>query len=497
MSQWDIRVKDNIIWIELQHAGTAIDSALKRDEIDVESIAGLERIRLVLTLVGKRLASTDPLLLTPSALSNLSTSIIRVRSEIESFAANGSPGHIVNANSHADDSIVNLGQVPGPLTAEDVSVISAAALNFRETLEGYLEVAKKTQKKLTEITQQNTDKVISLEALISNELTRLSTVVSEQQSQFSAAQDARASTYSIAITEQRSLFSADQDLRKSTFSEFPLENQKVLSSILSNYSEKIKSHEIDMASRLEKAEETHIESLEELREEYEKSASDILVEINQHKKAVESLVGVIGNLGVTSGYQKVANYARTMLLVWQTLTVLALVGLIWVAYMVAFPPSQTKGSSSTISAAVQLEHAKEVSSENNKSKSELASSASVQVKPEVANEFAFFQGFATRIFLSITFGIFATYAARQAGRFFEMEQQNRRRALELEALGPFIEPLDKSDRDKFRIQIGERSFAIPENSVEPKVDDTISALSLFKPSEWADGITNIIKASKS
>ncbi len=113
------------------------------------------------------------------------------------------------------------------------------------------------------------------------------------------------------------------------------------------------------------------------------------------------------------------------------------------------------------------------------------------------NEFAFLEGLATRIFLSITFGIFAAYAARQAGRFFEMEQQNRRRALELEALGPFIEPLEKIDRDKFRVQIGERSFAVPnKDSHEYKENDPVTALSLLKPKEWIEGVVSIIKASK-
>ena len=498
MSQWDTRVRDNVVWAELQQSGMTIDNALNRDNVDAESIAGLERLRLVLSLIGKRLASTDPLLITPTALTNLSASVNKVRSEIEAFTVNGSVIHITNANNYGDEAILYLGQVPGPVTAEDIAIISAAASNYRTTIEGYLERAQLTHSALEVASKSNAEKIAAQEVAITAEQARLTTIFTEQQSQFSAAQDARASTFSTVTAEQKSLFSADQDSRKSLFSDYQLENQKSFTAVLTDYSNKIKDHEVDMAARLERAEETHIESLEELRVQYGKSADDILVEINKQKDAVESLVGVIGNLGVTSGYQKVANYARKMLWVWQGLTVAALVGLIWVAYTVSFPPLVVPTSSPTIVGSLQLAVTKDESSERNiKSKKDVTISAPVQVKQAESSEFAFFQGLATRIFLSITFGIFAAYAAKQAGRFFEMEQQNRRRALELEALGPFIEPLEKIDRDKFRVQVGERSFAVPDkDSPEYKENDPVTALSLLKPKEWVEGVVSIIKASK-
>jgi hypothetical protein len=49
------------------------------------------------------------------------------------------------------------------------------------------------------------------------------------------------------------------------------------------------------------------------------------------KKHVEKLVGVIRNLGVTSGYLRVANQARLALWGWQASTLIALVTLSWLA----------------------------------------------------------------------------------------------------------------------------------------------------------------------
>ncbi|ABE43256.1 hypothetical protein Bpro_1306 [Polaromonas sp. JS666] len=123
---------------------------------------------------------------------------------------------------------------------------------------------------------------------------------------------------------------------------------------------------------------------------------------------------------------------------------------------------------------------------------EFKATAEVASKPHTEAEF--YQGLATRVFLSITFGIFAAYAGRQASRFFEMEQKNRKLALELEALGPFIEPLDKSDRDKFRVQIGDRSFGVPDHDAsKPKEDDPVTLAGWIKSKDGIEAITNPIK----
>jgi hypothetical protein len=109
-------------------------------------------------------------------------------------------------------------------------------------------------------------------------------------------------------------------------------------------------------------------------------------------------------------------------------------------------------------------------------------------------ESIFLQGFMVRVFLSITFGIFATYSARQASKFFEMEGRNRKLALELEALGPFIEPLDKSDRDKFRIQVGDRSFGGGDvNPASSKSDDPVTVLDILKSKEFLNELSSLFK----
>ena len=228
---------------------------------------------------------------------------------------------------------------------------------------------------------------------------------------------------------------------------------------------------------------------------YADSADNILKEIESHKKDVEKLVGVIGNLGVTSGYQKVANLARTMLFVWQFVTVAALGGLIFIAYQMAFP-SQTKPlivavESPQVTSSITTPLPHQLSA---KSSVTASPNVTVQATPSTATDSAFYQGLATRIFLSLTFGVFAAYAARQASHFLEMERKNRKLALELEALGPYIAPLDKEKQDEFRLKLGDRSFGVHEDtSHKPKPDDPVTATDLMKPKEWGEAIASLVK----
>jgi hypothetical protein len=105
--------------------------------------------------------------------------------------------------------------------------------------------------------------------------------------------------------------------------------------------------------------------------------------------------------------------------------------------------------------------------------------------------------FAGRVFVALTVGALAAYAGTQADKYLKIERYNRRMALELEALGPFIAPLATQEQTDFRIKVGERSFGQGER--------TNSDLDAKSPTNIADFladpklrtfITDIIKAVK-
>jgi len=513
MSHWIDRVRQHAVWAALSAVDPSIKAALERESIAADMVDSLERLRTVVKYGEQRLSATDPALVPPSAIDSMVQPLNQMKVYIDSFTANGDINQINAANSHADIFLVNLNLILGAATAGDLTAIGEAAAAYRQTLEKHLGDALILQNILLEKSSANEAQIKVIEATLNTEQQRIATLVSEQQSQFSAAQDKRASEfaasqadylakYTAASTEQKTQFSTDQDSRRSAFSDLQRESQEKLSMLMSEYDQRLKDHDENFQTKEKLAAEEHKTNLEALNAQYVTQASTILSKIEKHKQEVESLVGVIGNLGVTSGYKKVADYARLMVGVWQTLTVLALAGLIFVAFLVAFPKAIASGSSANLIGQqkvielkpdVGLQGNVNTTSDNKKeTQPEFKATAEVASKPHTEAEF--YQGFATRVFLSITFGIFAAYAGRQASLFFEMEQKNRKFALELEALGPFIEPLDKPDRDKFRVQIGDRSFGVPDHDAsKPKESDPVTLAGWIKSKDGVEAITNPIK----
>lgn len=495
MSQWIVRVTNHQIWVLLESTGPAIDAALKRDGITPEAIDSLERLRAVLTFCGKRLASTDPVLVQPGNLDQLFSYLNQLKVSVDTFTGNGDLANINAANLQADNMLSVTIHILGSSNPDDLSSLSEAAASYRNTLEQYLKEAANIQLDLTVKSQANEERINALDASINNESQKLVTLSNEQQSQFSAAQDKRASDfsstqaeylakYTTAASDQQSQFSSDQDARKTAFSELQRNASEKLASLIEEYDDILKMRDVSYTEKEKLADEAHKVNLKELEANYENSASKILGEIQKYRTEVESLVGVIGNLGVTSGYKKVADNARRMLYLWQFMTVASLSGLIFIAYIIAFPVNN---------------HLKVLDTDNLNPISQAAlPKQTITSKNDPAlippSESDFYHGLITRIFLSITFGIFAAYAGRQASRFFEIELKNRKLALELEALGPFIEPLDKSDRDKFRVQIGDRSFGVTDQEyTKAKDDDPVTLAGVLKSKDFQEAVVSNVK----
>jgi hypothetical protein len=517
MSQWVNRVTQHEVWQVLATVEPSVHAALARDGNLPDTLDSLERLRLIAKFGLTRLSATDPVLISSSALDKLAQPLNHLKSNVDSFTSGGDVAQLEAANSQADKFITNLNLILVAETQEDFKVLAEAAASYRQTLKKHLTDAMDAQVILLEKASANDSKITAIEAALTSEQQRLSSLINQHQTQFSSAQDKRASDFATsqaecltnnaeAISEQKSLFSADQDTRRTAFADFQRENQEKLSNLFSTFDQKLKDHTIAFEAKEKQADEDNKKNIQRLQEEYEKEANRVLEDIRRHKSEVESLVGVIGNLGVTSGYKKVANYARWMVGIWQFLTVLSLAGLIAVAFMVAFPSfhksqASEKQISPRTSVAISAESGQAGTSKTatEKDKANSVDAKVTVVAPVDQNlDSNFYQGFLTRIFLSITFGIFAAYSGRQASRFFDMEQRNRKLALELEALGPFIEPLDKADKDKFRIQIGDRSFGVADPEIgKVKETDQLTEIAISKSKEIVELITNFVKTVKS
>lgn len=430
MSEWSERFRNSPVWKALEDLGPAIDNAEAREGIELHLLEHLARTRAVLTFIGKRITALDPLLVQGGVLDSVSTHLTGAQTEIQSFTSNGSPGHLVNANSHMDSALAYTCQLNLPVTPPELQGLRDSAEKYRNSMERGVRglatsISTVTQQIATVTTQAST-----LAADMSAERQRLTSMVSDFQSQFSAAQESRSTEYASAQTSRQERF-----------------NEQMAAS-----TEALTKQDAAFTTERERLIKAHEEVLRSLEEGSERTAAGLLVKIDKHRQDVEKLVGVIGNLGVTSGYLKTANEAKVTVRIWQFVAVASMIGLIIVAYMAFLPVIQGTFS---------------------------------------------WEGFAGRVFFTITIGVLAGYAASQADKFMSLERRNRARALELEALGPYLSSLPVDKQQEFRLALGEKTFGHFEGLDDAHAKSPATVVDvLLKSTEFRAFVTDIVKAAR-
>jgi hypothetical protein len=430
MSEWSDRFKNSLVWKALDDLGPALDAADQREEVGPPSIEALGRLRAVLTYIGKRLAASDPLLVHPGPVDTIGSHLQNATNEVQQFTANGSHGHLVNANSQADSALGYLSQLCSPLTAGDIQALQSAAERYRQSLEASAKAAAEAVAAVRNDSRELRSKLAELSQEMTAERQRLSSVTSEFQRQFSVAQESRNTEYTSA-----------QATRQSTFAE-----------LVANGKDALDRQDAEFTKDRERMSREQADALAGLQREHADKAAGILAAIERHREDVEKLVGVIGNLGVTSGYQTAAREAKITVRVWQGITVAAMVTLIVVAYRIFVPLS--------------------------------------------LGEFDW-QAFAGRVFFTLSIGVLAAYGASQADKYMKAERRNRTLALELEAIGPYLAPLPADQQMEFRLKIGDRTFGHgPETGGDARSPATLIDV-LAKSKELRAFITEIVKAARS
>lgn len=452
MSEWVERIGGHPVWQQMRELGPAIDVAAAREGIEAAALDGLERVRTVLAFVGRRLGAADPVLLRVAPLDALNTHLQAVTSEVQAFSSDGDMSHLSRANGRCDEALNSLSDLVYPTTSEDLSVIMEAASNYRSSLERALAEVKDQARKTATSVQDDAStvqqKLSELQTDISNERSRLTALTSDFQSQFSSAQESRVKEFSEGQTARQDRFTAQQN----EFNASQTQRQQRLETLHGDFSAKLTEQDNEFTRLRDVKLRQQDEEIAALKTQYVDAGQKILAQIEQHKSDVEKLVGVIGNLGVTSGYSLAADHARKLTWLWQTVTVAAMAGLIWVA-VEAFLPT---------------------------------------IIAHPANQQFDWPGFAGRVFVSLTVGVLAAYAAAQADRQSEIEKKNRKLALELQAVGPYLAPLPEEQQHKFIVELGERSFGRDE-APGGKTSPATTVDLLLKSKEFNQLVTTVAK----
>jgi hypothetical protein len=249
-------------------------------------------------------------------------------------------------------------------------------------------------------------------------------------------------------------FSGAQETRSKDYLDAQTTRQDKFAALIADYTQRLTDQNAEFGRQREHLVQDQKDELAALTADYKDAAAKQLAEIHEHREQVEKLVGVIGNLGVTSGYQKAANEARITARVWQGIAVASLVAIIVVAFKAFLPLVQGAFT---------------------------------------------WESFAGRVFVSLTVGVLAAYAISQADKYQQVERRSRKLALELEAIGPFLASLPVEKQEEFRLKVGDRSFGTSSDLIDGQSGDSPKSVFdvAFKSKELSSFVANIIKAARS
>src|ERR1700753_1665257 len=133
MSEWTSRIKDHRVWNLMKSLVLSIDHAVQMEDNTPDVLEGLERLRTVLAFCGKRLGGSAPDTTPPGPLETIASNLNAEKNEIDGFLRDHSPTHITSANNLADSVLLQLSQIPGIASPEElISIIDVVNIRRQE-----------------------------------------------------------------------------------------------------------------------------------------------------------------------------------------------------------------------------------------------------------------------------------------------------------------------------------------------------------------------------
>lgn len=402
-------LKSHAAYEVLERVIEAADHALALEDLTDEQVHSLERTSAVACAARARLASTNAYLVPSAALPSILDAATRWANNLATFVNTRNSEHLQAMDQASDEVLRILPRLQSIDSTRQIEALTDSATQYRRSIDT---LARSAKGRLGSIQAEIT--------ALKERLNEISTSMAEERSRLASV-----------TTDFVKQFSDAQDQRTRTFTQHAEERDKAVKGKIADHDKTLNDQVIAFQNELRGMSEQRTELLNALKVEFEEGAEEIVAEVRSKRDEVKLLVGAIGDDGVRSGYVTTANTFKKATYLWQAVTVLAfalLIGLGW-NQIAAFS----------------------------------------QASPSSIN----WQLLVAKIFVALGMGAFAAYAATQAERAASSERRNRKLALELAAMGPFLTLLPKEEQDKFKVSVGDRYFGHVEADSEIKHSATI------------------------
>ena len=268
---------------------------------------------------------------------------------------------------------------------------------------------------------------------IENQKSRLDSAISQFQTQFSEAEDRRRESFENQMNTRNEEFQNFRQKIDSELNSFLDQKRQEVTQTITNFNEETKESVEDLKK-----------TADALYKSHEKEAADTLKFLKQKREEAARLLGIIGNIGFTGNYNKIANQERRSANILRFLAIIFMIAGIFVIGTVVFNISKTGFDWKLV---------------------------------------------LSRIGVTITILIPAFYAARESDRHRQREIRNRKMELELASIGPYLELLPDEKKIELKSRLTEKLFGQPIEATEKA--DSINARSLFSLVEKI--LTNLTK----
>ncbi len=450
MSKWTDRITNHATWKQLEGIQQTLDAIRELDNLPPDAADAIPRLSAVASFITSKLSGLDPALIPLNLLDGINNNLSALGQELKNYVANKNIGHLTNANAQADAALTLAGQLNTITSIPEAEALRDALISIRRAAGQHTRYLEQELVPVKATVTQITTKTEQLEHDVATQRQQLTTLTSNYQEQFSNAQERRNTEFATDQRSREAEFTKAQTTRHEEFNALKAEHEQAFTELIERIEHEAEKHNTALENRIDALEKTLTEQATAVVGTLTDNATATIQQLENYESQAEKLLGVIGNIGITSGYQKAANEARNLARIWQVLTIMSMAFLIFIAYN-AFLPI-------------------------------------------VKGEFTW-ESFAGRVFVTLTVGVLAAYCARQGDKYSEVEHANRRLELELQSIGPYLLPLSAEKQEELRALIAERTFGHHDPVAADQSPATVVDLFL-KSKEFRELLTDAVKAAK-
>jgi hypothetical protein len=393
MTKWNDQLNQHALSITLSDLSERLkDEELISDDINVIEL--INKINQLVVYCELALRNVIPELVSAATLNGANSHMTNVRNELNSYISNKNIAHLNNAVSHVDSTMAQLISLPIPRSHIEEETYSESLSKFKLLITKSFQELKEAKDQLdraisdvSEKSESQSESISTLAENIQQHKNNIETQLTQFNERFESFETAANTMLDTSIEESGGKISYALTSYKAAFDEH-LEAQK-------------------------------------------NSGSNVIESLEQNKQQASDLVQIIGNIGITGNYQKIANQEKAAADKWRNIALVLMICMVLV----------------------------------------IAVTIGISAADGFNWKLALF-----RIGAALALAIPATYAAKESSKHRVLENINRKAELELASLDPFLEKLPENIRFKIKEELTGKFFGSSVTESKEEKSTTYSEL---------------------